>query len=85
MTARGSEAQDRARRPYVLISAVVGEGRKPPSAPEFGTPHDDVSRGRPGNVQFGRVRVTDLPGKDSGMSGSPGMLGDPTAGSDRQA
>lgn len=39
---------------------VVGEGRKPPSAPELGTAHDDVCCGGFGDVQFRGVRVTNL-------------------------
>lgn len=45
---------------YMVIFIVVRKGRKSPSAPEFGTPHYDVCRGRFGNVQFSRVRITNL-------------------------
>lgn len=51
---------------YVVIFTVVRKDRKSPSAPEFGTPHDDVCRGRSGNVQLRRVRVTDLLWKAQG-------------------
>lgn len=60
---------------YVVLFAVVREGRKPPSAPEFGTPHDDVCRGRSRNVQFSRVRITELPQKiQRGVLGNPVRL-----------
>lgn len=51
---------------YVVIFIVVRKGRKSPSAPELGTPHYDVCRGRLGNVQFGRIGVTDLAWKTQG-------------------
>ena len=54
---------------YVVIFTVVRKGRKSPSAPELGTPHYDVCRGRLGNVQFGRVGVTDLAWKTQGVLG----------------
>lgn len=44
----------------MVIFIVVRQGRKSPSAPEFGTPHYDVCRGWFGNVQFSRVRITNL-------------------------
>lgn len=44
----------------MVLFTVVGKGRKPPSAPELGTPQDDVCCGRFGNVQLSRVGVTDL-------------------------
>ena len=52
---------------YVVIFIVVRKGRKSPSAPELGTPHYDVCRGRLGNVQFGRIGVTDLAWKTQGV------------------
>lgn len=52
---------------YVVIFIVVRKGRKSPSAPELGTPHYDVCRGRLGNVQFSRVGVTDLAWKTQGV------------------
>ena len=51
---------------YVVIFVVVREGRKPPSAPEFGTPHYDMCCGRSWDVQFGRVRITNLSQKMQG-------------------
>lgn len=45
---------------YVVIFIIVRKDRKSPSAPEFGTPHYDVCCGRFGNVQFSRIRVTNL-------------------------
>lgn len=51
---------------YVVIFMVVRKDRKSPSAPEFGTPHYDVCRGRSGNVQLSRVRVTNLLWKAQG-------------------
>lgn len=51
---------------YVVIFIVVRKGRKSPSAPEFGTPHYDVCRGRFGNIQFSRVRITNLSRKIHG-------------------
>lgn len=44
----------------MAVFTVVGKGRKSPSAPELGAAHDDVRRGRSGDVQFRGVRVTNL-------------------------
>lgn len=42
------------------FSAVVGQGRKSASAPEFGAANDDWGRGRLGYKQVSRVRVAHL-------------------------
>lgn len=55
---------------YMAFFAVVGKGRKSPSAPELGAAHDDVCCGRSGDIQFRGVRVTNLSPKNN-----KGMLG----------